>query len=252
MRPLALQPAIVYGPVRSRRLGISLGVNVLPEGQKICNFTCAYCQYGWTPAPHRAKSVKGWPDPAVVAAAVDAALACEPRIDRITLAGNGEPTLHPHFGEIVERLRDVRARRMPSARLAVLSNAATVTDPLVAAALVRLDECHMKLDAGDAATLRVLNGVNVDVDAITVALAHLGGVTLQTMFVRDAQGRVDNTSEAAVKGWLDAVRRIRPMGVHVYSLDRAPALDRLEPVHASVLAAIAGRVEAMGIAAQVF
>jgi wyosine [tRNA(Phe)-imidazoG37] synthetase (radical SAM superfamily) len=252
MRPLALQPAIVYGPVRSRRLGISLGVNALPEGQKICNFSCAYCQYGWTPAPHRATSAKDWPDPAVVAAAVDAALACEPRIDRITLAGNGEPTLHPRFGEIVERLRDVRARRMPAARLAVLSNAATLTDPLVAAALVRLDECHMKLDAGDAATLRVLNGVNVDVDAITAALAQLGGVTLQTMFVRDPQGRVDNTSEESVSAWLAAMRRIRPMGAHLYSLDRTPALERLEPVPPAVLARIAARVEALGIPAQVF
>jgi wyosine [tRNA(Phe)-imidazoG37] synthetase (radical SAM superfamily) len=252
MRPVSLQAGHAYGPVRSRRLGVSLGVNVLPDGAKVCNFTCAYCQYGWTPAPHRARSRVAWPDPAVIADAVEAALSRARSVDRITLAGNGEPTLHPRFGEIVERLRDIRAERMPSARLAVLSNASTAADPLVAAALVRLDECYMKLDAGDAATLRAINGVAIDVESLIQALAQLGGVTIQAMFVRDPQGRVDNTSEDAVSAWLHAVRRIRPMAVHVYSLDRTPALDRLVAVPPSVLATIAARVEGMGIAARVF
>jgi wyosine [tRNA(Phe)-imidazoG37] synthetase (radical SAM superfamily) len=252
MKTVTLQAGLVYGPVRSRRLGISLGVNVLPDGAKICNFTCAYCQYGWTPSPHDARARTGWPEPAEIAAAVEAAIECAPRVDRITLAGNGEPTLHPRFGEIVERLRDVRARVAPRARLAVLSNSSTVADPLVAAALVRLDECHMKLDAGDADTLRAINGVAIDPDATIEALAQLGGVTLQAIFVRDPQGRVDNTGSAAVGAWLAAVRRIRPMGVQVYSLDRTPALERLECVPKPVLHGIAARVEAMGIPARVF
>jgi wyosine [tRNA(Phe)-imidazoG37] synthetase (radical SAM superfamily) len=252
MKTVALQAGLVYGPVRSRRLGISLGVNVLPDGAKICNFTCAYCQYGWTPSPHAARGHAGWPEPAAIAGAVEAALACAPRVDRITLAGNGEPTLHPRFGEIVERLRDVRAARAPRARLAVLSNATTAAEPLVAAALVRLDECHMKLDAGDAATLKAINGVAVDPEATIAALAQLGGVTLQALFVRDPQGPADNTTPAALGAWLAAVRRVRPMGVHVYSLDRTPALKRLEAAPRPVLDAIAARVEAMGIPARVF
>jgi wyosine [tRNA(Phe)-imidazoG37] synthetase (radical SAM superfamily) len=252
MKTVPLQAGLVYGPVRSRRLGISLGVNVLPDGAKICNFTCAYCQYGWTPSPHGARATAGWPAPVEIAAAVEAALGCASRVDRITLAGNGEPTLHPRFGEIVERLRDVRDRVAPRARLAVLSNASTVADPLVAAALVRLDECHMKLDAGDARTLKAINGVAVDPDATIGALAALGGVTLQAMFVRDPQGRVDNTTPAALDAWLAGVRRVRPMGVHVYSLDRTPALDRLEAVPGPVLQGIAARVESMGIPARVF
>jgi wyosine [tRNA(Phe)-imidazoG37] synthetase (radical SAM superfamily) len=252
MRTVPLQAGFVYGPVRSRRLGISLGVNVLPDGGKVCNFTCAYCQYGWTPGPHQARESGGWPDPVAIAAAVEAALGCAPRVDRITLAGNGEPTLHPRFGEIVERLRDVRERLAPRARLAVLSNGSTAAEPLVAAALVRLDEAYMKLDAGDARTLKAINGVALDPDATIDALADLGGVTLQAMFVRDPQGRVDNTTPAALDAWLSGVRRVRPTGVHIYSLDRTPALERLEPVPAAVLEGIARRVEAMGIPARVF
>lgn len=252
MRPVSLQSGYVYGPVRSRRLGISLGVNVLPDEGKRCNFNCAYCQYGWTPAPHRARARHGWPEPSAIAAAVDAALARNPRVDRITLAGNGEPTLHPGFGEIVERLRDVRAERAPQARLAILSNGSTVNEPLIAAALVRLDECYMKLDAGDRRTLRAINGVDVNLDATIGNLGALGGVMLQAMFVRDPQGRVDNSSPGAIDAWLLAVRRIRPLGVHLYSVDRAPALERLEPVAPALLERIARRVEEMGIPARVF
>jgi wyosine [tRNA(Phe)-imidazoG37] synthetase (radical SAM superfamily) len=252
MKTVPLQAGFVYGPVRSRRLGISLGVNVLPDGAKICNFNCAYCQYGWTPSPQGARAQAGWPEPVRIADAVEAALGCAPRVDRITLAGNGEPTLHPGFAEIVERLRDVRARLAPRARLAVLSNASTAAEPIVAAALVRLDECHMKLDAGDGVTLKAINGVAIDSEVAIDALAQLGGVTLQALFVRDPEGRVDNTTEPALAAWFAAVRRVRPMGVEVYSLDRRPALQRLEPVPAPVLQGIAARVEAMGIPARVF
>jgi wyosine [tRNA(Phe)-imidazoG37] synthetase (radical SAM superfamily) len=252
MKTVALQAGLVYGPVRSRRLGISLGVNVLPDGAKVCTFNCAYCQYGWTHAPKEARALTGWPEPVRIAEAVETALGCTARVDRITLAGNGEPTLHPRFGEIVERLRDVRARVAPKARLAVLSNASTAAEPLVAAALVRLDDCHMKLDAGDAATLKAVNGVAVDPEATVEALSQLGGVTLQALFVRDPEGRVDNTTARALAAWLGAVRRVRPVGVQLYSLDRTPALPRLEVVPRPELAAIAARVEAMGIPARVF
>lgn len=252
VRPMPLQTGYVYGPLRSRRLGMSLGVNVLPEGRKHCNFNCAYCQYGWTLAPHRAHMRTAWPDPAAIADAVDVALAGNARVDRITLAGNGEPTLHPRLGEIVERLRDVRAARAPSARLAILTNASTVGDPLTAAALVRLDECYAKLDAGDRRTQRAINGVAIDLEEVIAALATLGGVTLQAMFVRDPRGTVDNTSDEAVSAWLAAVRRIHPLAVQVYSLDRVPALERLEPVPRAVLASIASRVEQLGIPARAF
>src|SRR5436190_21439472 len=111
-----LQSGIVYGPVASRRLGRSLGVNLSPPGRKTCNFNCAYCQYGWTDFPVRGD----FPSPSDVIDAVDRALAQNPDVDTITLAGNGEPTLHPAFGPIAEGLFNVRARRAPNAKLALL------------------------------------------------------------------------------------------------------------------------------------
>lgn len=256
---IPLQQGITYGPLPSRRLGLSLGVNLLPGDDKICNFNCPYCQYGWTRAEIRASAASRadwhglpWPAPAAVADAVERALAAHPKVERITLAGNGEPTLHPRFAEVVERLRDVRARLAPRAKLAILSNASTVTDPVVAAALVRIDECCLKLDGGDAETVRLMNGVAMDVDAVVDALALLGGVTLQSMFVRDPKQRVDNTTDEAINAWLAAVRRVQPLGVQIYSLDRPAALPRLQKVPRATLTAIARRVELMGIAATVF
>ena len=105
-----LQTGLVYGPVRSRRLGTSLGVNLSPPGRKTCNFNCAYCQYGWTDFPVRG----AFPPPADVIDAVDRALAANPDVDTITVAGNGEPTLHPGFAPIAEGLFHVRARRAPA------------------------------------------------------------------------------------------------------------------------------------------
>jgi wyosine [tRNA(Phe)-imidazoG37] synthetase (radical SAM superfamily) len=247
--PIPLQSSIVYGPVNSRRLGASLGVNVLPAGMKTCNFNCPYCQYGWTPT---GAADEDWPTPGRIARAVENALAKNWRVDRITLAGNGEPTLHPEFGEVVDHLRNVRRRLAPAARLAILSNAATASDPAVAAALGRLDERYMKLDAGDDATLRRLNASTVPIESIVTSLAGLDGIVLQSMFTRDDEGRVDNTTEEAVSAWLDCVRRIKPRAVHVYTIDRDPAWKALRPVPHETLATIVARLRERGVPAVAF
>jgi wyosine [tRNA(Phe)-imidazoG37] synthetase (radical SAM superfamily) len=279
---IPLQTDIAYGPVASRRLGRSLGVNVLPAGQKVCNFNCAYCQYGWTPpvwldrttAPDALRASAGanadtarkrallpsewrcaalpWPSVPNIIEAVGLALARDPAVDRITLAGNGEPTLHPDFARIVDGLRSVRDRHASEARLALLSNASTVGDPGVGRALARVDECYMKLDAGDEVTLRRINGAQVPLRVIVDALRSFADVTLQSLFTRDAGRRVDNTSTASVSRWLEMVRHIRPQAVHVYSIDRDPAWKQLERVPRDELETIAARVEAEGIAAVVF
>jgi wyosine [tRNA(Phe)-imidazoG37] synthetase (radical SAM superfamily) len=249
--PIPLQPGIVYGPVRSRRLGRSLGVNVLPRGVKTCNFNCGYCQYGWTPkAPRVAEGA--WPSPVAIAAAVDAAIAQNPGIERITLAGNGEPTLYPLFGELVGRLNEVRALRAPHARLALLSNASTAADPGIARALRQIDECYMKLDAGDDRTLRALNGSGVPLAAIVEALARLKGIVLQSLFVHDPGRNLDNTTPPRLERWLAAVERVRPQAVHVYSIDRDPAWYQLKAVTPPELRRIARLVDARGIPAFVY
>lgn len=245
---MELQLKPVYGPVQSRRLGRSLGVNLAPAGVKACNFNCVYCQYGWTERPH----VSQWPDPALITAAVDEALAAAGGIDHITVAGNGEPTLHPAFARVVDGLLAVRAKRAPRARLAILSNASTLSRLDVRYSLARFDERHMKLDAGDATTLLRMNACPVSLGRLIGDLRTLGGVTLQSMFVRDATGSIDNTTPSAVAAWLAAVEQIKPELVHVYSLDRTPARASLLKVPPETLRDIAHRVEALGLKAQVF
>jgi wyosine [tRNA(Phe)-imidazoG37] synthetase (radical SAM superfamily) len=254
---IPLQPHIVYGPVRSRRLGRSLGINVLPIGAKVCNMNCAYCQYGWTRgAPARTRRVKPWPSPAQVAAAVSARLRSANRenelLDRLTVAGHGEPTLHPKFGEIVERLVEIRDRLAPGLRLAVLSNSTTAAWPSVRRALGLFDERYMKLDAGDPITCAHINGVGTSICTVVDALRDLPQVVVQAMFVSDGAGRVDNTTEGAINEWLNAIDAIQPARVQVYTIDRPPALDGLRAVPARRLREIAERVRAQEIPADIF
>lgn len=243
-----LQSGFVYGPVQSRRLGRSLGVNLAPAGRKTCNFNCSYCQYGWTNFPVRGE----WPAAADVVDAVDRALAECPDVDHITVAGNGEPTMHPAFGAIAQGLFDVRARRAPKAKLALLSNGSTLNRLDVVYSLARFDERYMKLDAGDATTFRLLNAPSVTLGRLIADLRSVGHLTLQSMFVRDGEHIIDNTTPRAVAAWLSAVDSIRPEAVQLYSLHRAPARPSLLPVPALVLQQIADRVSSLGIPAQVF
>lgn len=245
---MKLQTSVVYGPVQSRRLGRSLGVNLAPGRRKACNFNCVYCQYGWTGTPSRIP----WPSPEAVIAAVDTALASDAAIDHITLAGNGEPTLHPAFGRIIDGLVAVRARRAPGAKLAILSNGSTLNRPDVVHGLMQVDQRHMKLDAGDATTLLRMNACPISLGRLIADLRDLGAIVLQSMFVKDPHGTADNTAPEAVSAWLDAVNEIKPDAVHVYSLDRSPAMKSLLKVDRDELDAIAARVTAMGIRAEVF
>lgn len=247
----------MYGPVRSRRLGRSLGVNLLPIGMKVCNMNCAYCQYGWTRGQRRSTTRgKGWPTPAHVDAVVGARLkrAAEEDelLDHVTVAGHGEPTLHPEFEEIAGRLRKLRDRLAPGIRLAILSNSTTASWPDVHRALEHFDDRYMKLDAGDPITYGRINGPGPSVHEIVDALATLPGVIVQAMFVTDTDGKVDNTTDGAVSEWLSALRRVKPNGVHIYTIDRAPAADYLRPAPARRLREIAEKVRSEGFGADVF
>jgi wyosine [tRNA(Phe)-imidazoG37] synthetase (radical SAM superfamily) len=252
---MPLHAGVVYGPLASRRLGTSLGVNLLPPQRKVCSFNCLYCQYGWTDT-RTDDAAAAWPDPGHVAAEVGDALerarATATRIDRVTLAGHGEPTLHPAFADVVERLRERRDRLAPRVRLAVLSNATTLERDDVVRALGALDERYMKLDAGDPDTLRRVNAAAVDVPALIARLSALPDIVVQTMLVNDADGLIDNSTPEAVSAWLDALAQVRPAGVHLYTLARTPALGRLRAVPATRMHEIRAAVEGLGIPASVF
>jgi wyosine [tRNA(Phe)-imidazoG37] synthetase (radical SAM superfamily) len=240
-------PSLIFGPVDSRRYGRSLGVNLLPADRKICNYNCPYCECGWTEVAASRSPV----DPALFPAAeeilvdleadLEARRARGERIDTITLAGNGEPTLHPEFSRIAEAVRAMRDRIYPRARLVLLSDAANLHVPDVRVGIGAFDVKVMKLDAGTEAGFRA---VNMPVDKVTLAsvvaeMATLRGIVLQAMFVR---GRVDNTTEEEVAAWVHLVARIRPESVQVYSLDRETPDPALARVPADVLRAIAERV----------
>ncbi len=256
LKRYVLSDDILYGPIPTRRTGLSLGVNLLPPGVKLCSFNCVYCQCGWSTTRPADAGPKGLAYPAIdrIAARTEegfrdlAARNVFP--DTITLSGNGEPTLHPDFDRAVEAILAARDRHLPKARANVLSNGTELHRPGVVRGLNRLDERHLKLDAGDAATQRRIDIplVDFDLDAYVARLRELKDVVLQAFFCR---GTVDNTGEAAVAAWLARVEAVRPLRVDLMSLDRIPAAEGLARAPQEILEAIADRVRARGISADV-
>jgi len=250
---LDLKRGITYGPVRSRRLGRSLGINLLGSAAKVCTFDCLYCQYGWTPAGAVSRTEPdGLPSPDDVFAAVRSALETldEPPA-YLTFSGNGEPTLHPHFGEIVDGVTALRNRLAPAAKTAILSNSTRAGDPSVRSALGRLDVRIMKLDAGTEETFRRFNRPleQVSLAEVLEGLRALGGVTIQALF---ADGSDGNTNAEEIHAWVDAVVWVKPIAVQLYTLARGYPSDRIGPVGTRLLAAIRDRLLALGVPAAVF
>jgi wyosine [tRNA(Phe)-imidazoG37] synthetase (radical SAM superfamily) len=247
LKKLSLQPGIIYGPVASRRLGRSLGINLLPADYKLCSFNCLYCQYGWTKSVTLMPGdrLKDLPTPDAVATALKNALAEFSRrdkaIDAISICGNGEPTLYQALGEVIAKIKKLRDHYQPDARTAILSNSSTVGDPAVRVALELLDLKIMKFDAGSEEMFRQLNhpAAPVYMGEIISGLKELKNIFLQACFV---QGRVTNADPDSVAMWLEKLRQIHPLGVQVYTLDREPADKRIERVSATTLRWIADAV----------
>jgi wyosine [tRNA(Phe)-imidazoG37] synthetase (radical SAM superfamily) len=250
---LDLKKGITYGPVHSRRLGRSLGINVLPGEAKLCTFDCLYCQYGWT-GIHDAKPPRDVELPSVsdVLDAVRNALALmDVPPAYITFSGNGEPTLHPDFARMVEGVIDLRDRFSPQSETAILSNSTTATDPGVRSALARLDLRIMKLDSGTEEMLRTYNQPcgGIHLGEIVEGLAALKNVTIQGLFTGGSAG---NGGTEAVDAWIDQLETIRPLMVQIYTLDRGYPSRRIEPLSKAELFEIAARLESKSIRAQVY
>jgi len=243
-RRLLVKEELVYGPLVSRRLGRSLGINLLGFGEKLCSFNCRYCQCGWTkhPTMEVGERIADLPPSEKVASALERKLQQLCRegvaIDVITFSGNGEPTLHPELQAIVKAASALRDRYVPDSKLAILSNSSTVHRPEVRAALEGLDVKIMKLDAGSEALLRRINlpARGFDFAMMLQGLAQLEGVLLQSMFI---WGRAANTDPFAIRDWADRVAQIRPLEVQVYTFDRLPADPELRPVPRPILVSIA-------------
>lgn len=250
--PTKLYDDIIFGPVRSRRLGLSLGVNLLPLDCKLCSFNCIYCECGWTEKGHKATFNKREDVARLLADKLFEMVNADNAPDVITFAGNGEPTMHPDFEGIIDDTIALRDRLCPSAKVSVLSNATRIGREDVRRALLRVDNNILKLDSAFDDTVRLVNmpAGNYTV-ARTVELMKLfeGRLIVQTMFLRGTcDGRaIDNTTESEVSAWLRLVREIAPRSVMVYSLDRDTPCPTLEKVPRAELEAIARRVEAAGI-----
>lgn len=236
---IELQKGIIYGPIRSRRLGKSLGINVLPSYEKMCTFDCCYCQYGRTRSP----GVQSETLPSIerILEAVETALKESRSLDAITFSGNGEPTMHPDFSAIVGEVRHVRDRLAPGVPIALLSNSSLCMDDAVKTAISNIELRVMKLDVGNQEMFETLNrpAQGISLDRITSCLADMSDTIIQTLFVK---GSVDNRSDAELRDWLSALSRIRPVEVQIYSLDRPVPEKGLKAVDMEELETISGFV----------
>lgn len=238
-------------------MGLSLGVNLLPIDSKICSFDCIYCECGWN-GEHPGKRRFNSRDD--VRTMLDATLAkmvgegTPP--DVITFAGNGEPTLHPEFEQIIEDTIALRDKHCPEAKVSVLSNATQIHREDVRRALLRVDNNILKLDSAFDATVQLINkpqGAYTVERTVELLKAFGGELIVQTMFLRGEYlgQRVDNTTDVEVEAWLRLIEEIAPKQVMVYSLDRDTPCQTLEKVEKEELRKIAARVEALGIACSV-
>ena len=249
----ALFENIIFGPIHSRRLGLSLGVNLLPIHSKLCNFDCIYCECGWN--ADNATSRRFNPREEVrirLEEVLGEMVAASTPPDVITFAGNGEPTMHPEFEAIIDDTIALRDRLCPSAKVSVLSNATMIGRESVRRALERVDNNILKLDSAFDATVRLVNnpcGAYSVADVVENLRKFDGRFILQTMFLRgEYNGRVvDNTTEQEVEAWLHIVEELHPRQVMVYSLDRDTPCKTLIKVEREELQSIAARVEALGI-----
>ncbi len=252
-----LNDSPLFGPVRSRRLGLSLGVNMMPASGKICTFDCIYCENGFNADRPCHEEYNG---AATVLTALEARLremaAAGELPDVITFAGNGEPTAAPEFPQAVAGAVRLRDELAPTTKIAVLSNGTRADRPAVYDALMLVDDNILKLDTVDADYIQRIDQPVAAYDVehqIETFASFAGHVIIQTMFLMGTwRGHdMDDTGDAYVNPWLEALARIRPQAVTIYTVARETPAKGLLKAPAEVLDAIAARVRELGIPCQV-
>ena len=252
-----IYPSPIFGPVHSRRLGVSLGINLLPGDGKCCSFDCIYCECGFN---HDFVPKQKMPTREEVRQALEAQLikmkAEGPTPDVFTFAGNGEPTLHPHFPEIMEDTLALRDHYFPNAKVSVLTNATQILRQPVFNALCKVDNNICKLDTISADYIKLVDRPNgtYEVEKIIGKLKEFGKrCIIQTMFMTgEYKGQsADNTGEDFVQPWLKTVSEIHPREVMIYTIDRETPAHGLKKASPEVLDAIGAQVEQLGIPCKV-
>ena len=227
-----LREKLVFGPIFSRRLGSSLGINLLPENGKLCNFDCVYCECGWN---RYGREDTRLPQPAELRSELERVLAdCLEkgvRIDSITFSGDGEPTLNPHFPEMIDITLELRDKYFPDSVVSVLSNATLISRPGVREALMRVDNPILKLDAGiDSLALKMNqpSGHYSVRETVEAMKSFNGNFVLQTMFLKGPG--INSLAADNLEAWRNIVRELRPREVMMYTLDRPAPAEGLEKV----------------------
>jgi wyosine [tRNA(Phe)-imidazoG37] synthetase (radical SAM superfamily) len=250
---------VVFGPIKSRRLGISLGINLLPIDKKYCTFNCIYCECGWS--LEEVNMDDRLPTREMVRIKLEEKLIAlqeaDMAPDAITFAGNGEPTIHPQFPEILDDTVELRDKYFPEARVSVLSNSSTLDKPAVFKALKKAGDSMLKLDAGTEKMFRLINGPRSGISLKTIVeklKEFHGRLIIQTLFLRGTYNgeKIDNTAEPEISRWMEHIKAINPKYVVLYPIDRATPVETLEKIPFDELKSIAERVEKIGIKAQVY
>ncbi|MDD3299874.1 MAG: radical SAM protein, partial [Bacteroidales bacterium] len=227
---------IVFGPIKSRRLGISLGVNLLPLHGKWCNFDCVYCECGFNKDGVQDRVL---PTKQQVMQALESKLANHDstigKIDTVTFSGNGEPTLHPDFHEIIFKTLELRDLYAKEAKVSVLTNGSRIGDPKVAEALLKVDNAIIKIDSAFEESVKLIDRplFNYSTDKIVKELELFRGkFVLQTMFLRGntPDGVIDNTVKEEVEAWYNLVLKTGPREVMIYTIDRETPVKELQKV----------------------
>ena len=238
MGGIPLQPGIIYGPVFSRRLGRSLGINLLSIHQKMCSYDCIYCQYGPAKVWDASDGIDLFPSVETVLSAVEKALNKPRTIEYLTFSGNGEPTLHPDFAQIVQAVYELRNRYRPDAKIALLSNAFRVVEPQLLSVFRCIDAPMMKLDAGDEQTFSAINrpGIGIDYHDLVEGLKRVPNLIIQSLLI---EGEISNVRGAAYDAWSHTLAEVQPSEIHIYTVERPPATNFVFPVEPKKLEKIA-------------
>ena len=249
---------IIFGPVKSRRLGVSLGINLLPTNIKVCSFDCIYCECGRNPKKYEKK--------AVLPSRTEVKLKLQEKLeemkaenllpDVITFAGNGEPTLHSEFAGIIDDTFELRNLLAPKARIAVLSNATMIHKKQVFQALLKIEDNIQKLDSAFEETINLLDCPNKNFSltkTVDQLITFQGKVIIQTLFVKGSyKGQtVDNTNEKEISAWIKLLKKIKPSQVMIYTIARDTPTESLEKVSLDKLNEIAEILKASGFRIQV-
>jgi wyosine [tRNA(Phe)-imidazoG37] synthetase (radical SAM superfamily) len=250
---------IVFGPVKSRRLGVSLGINLMPDNTKLCSFNCIYCECGLNPDHKSIKVVL--PTREEVKTALKKKLQSMKDngelLNVITYAGNGEPTMHPDFANIIDDSIQLRNQLAPDARIAVLSNSTMLFKTSVVEALKKVEDNILKLDSALPETIQIMNCPVGQFDLTKVVdrlCSFQGKLVIQTLFLRGTVNgeTFDNTTEKELKAWIGLLRVIKPERIMIYTISRDTPIDTLQKIDEKELNNIAAKIQhELGITAEV-